>query len=38
MPKTMTEDEVRDNDKIVLGFNKREKGIKQGSIKGRAII
>ena len=27
----LTEDEVRDNAKIVLGFNKTEKGIKQGT-------
>ncbi len=31
MPKFLTEDEVRDNDKIILGFNEYEDGIQQGT-------
>ncbi len=31
MPKFLTEDEVRDNDKIALGFDKSEKNILQGT-------
>ncbi len=31
MAKFITEDEVRDNDKIALGFNETETGIKQGT-------
>ena len=31
MAKFMTEDEVRDNDKIVLGFNEKEQGVQQGT-------
>lgn len=27
----MTEDEVRDNDKMILGFNEKEKGVQQGT-------
>ena len=31
MAQFVTEDEVRDNDKIALGFNEKEKGIQQGT-------
>ncbi len=31
MAKFLREDEVRDNDKIILGFNEKEKGIQQGT-------
>ena len=31
MPKFLTEDEVRDADKIALGFNETETGVKQGT-------
>lgn len=31
MTKFITEDEVRDNDKIALGFNEKEQGIQQGT-------
>ena len=31
MAQFITEDEVRDNDKIALGFNEKEKGIQQGT-------
>ncbi|MEE3496548.1 MAG: N-6 DNA methylase [Butyrivibrio sp.] len=31
MPKFLSEDEVRDNDKILLGFNEKEQGVQQGT-------
>ena len=30
MPKFLSEDEVRDNDKILLGFNEKEQHVQQG--------
>ena len=31
MAQFLTEDEVRDADKLALGFNEKEKGIQQGT-------
>ena len=31
MPKFLSEDEVRDNDNILLGFNEKEQGVQQGT-------
>ena len=31
MAKFLSEDEVRDNDKISLGFDKKENGVQQGT-------
>ena len=31
MPRFLTEDNVRDNDKIILGFNEKEKEVQQGT-------
>ena len=31
MAQFITEDEVRDNDKMILGFNEKEKSVQQGT-------